>query len=384
MRKILEHRARDGAITYKVRYRLGGKETSETFTRLADAEMFRDILGNGKGDRVTQALSWLDARRQEAGAGAEVITFGQWFEHYVSQLTGVTPRTRNDYRSMHRRYLNHLDPLPLPLITRTHVTTLVNDLDAAGRSPKTIKQAVHLLSTCLTLAIDEGHITANPCRRVRLPRASLDAVEPRFLSADEFAALIDATPEHYQPLVAFLFGTGLRWSEATAIQGRHINLAAGTVRVEHAWKRIPGEGFRLGPPKTTKARRTVNAATIALVAAKPLIRKPTDFVFVNASGEPVKHANFYTHVWRPACKRAKLDPAPRIHDARHTHASWLISDGVGLEAVQDQLGHESYETTRKVYAHLMPAVGVAVGRAASAAMERALSGAKFAVGELEG
>src|SRR5690606_6915786 len=228
------------------------------------------------------------------------------------------------------------------------------------------------------------HITANPCRRVRLPQASLDVVEPRFLSEAEFAALIDATPSHYQPLVAFLFGTGMRWSEATAIQGRHVNLDAGTVRVEQAWKRIPGDGFRLGPPKTAKARRTVNAAAMALVAVQPLIRRPTDFVFVNGSGEPVKHANFYTNIWRPSCKRAGLDPAPRIHDARHTHASWLISNGVGLEAVQDQLGHESYETTRKVYAHLVPSVGVAVGRVASEMMERALAGARYAVAELEG
>jgi integrase len=46
---------------------------------------------------------------------------------------------------------------------------------------------------------------------------------------------------------------------------------------------------------------------------------------------------------------------------------------VRLEAVQAQLGHESVLTTRKVYAHLLPAVGVDVGRAASAAMERALA-----------
>src|SRR5690606_32752018 len=130
----------------------------------------------------------------------------------------------------HRRYLSHLDPLPLPLIARSHVTALVNGLDQAGRAPKTIKQTVHLLSTCLALAIDEGHIAANPCRRVRLPTNRLGGVEARFLSDDEFRALVRHTPEHYRPLVAFLFGTGLRWSEATAIQARHINLAAGTVR----------------------------------------------------------------------------------------------------------------------------------------------------------
>jgi integrase len=355
---------------FKVRYRLAGRQTSETFTRLDDARVFRDILGNGRGDRVAQALAWLQARRSDSLTTD--LTFGTWFETYVDQLTGITPRTRGDYRSIHRRYLSHLDHLPLPLLTRTHITTLVNTLDTAGRSPKTIKLTVHLLSTCLGLAIDEGHMTSNPCRRVRLPERTLAAVEARFLSYDEAAALVAAMPEHYKPLVVFMLGTGMRWSEATAIQTRHVNLDAGTVRVEQAWKRVPNEGFVLGVPKSNRARRTVNAATMALAAVQPLLGKPRDLVFKTASGGRVSHANFYTNIWRPACARAGLEPAPRIHDLRHTHASWLISDGISLEAVQDQLGHESIETTRKVYAHLVPAVGVALGKAASAALQRAL------------
>lgn len=373
VRQVKEFDTEDGK-RFRVRYRLGGKETSETFRRRPDAEMFRDILGDGKGDRVAQALKWLRARQDEDGA--PTITFGTWFSQYVDQLTGVTPRTRSDYQSMHRRYLAHLDDVPLTLITRTHVTTLVNKLERDGRAPKTIKQTVHLLSTCLALAIDEGHIASNPCRRVRLPSARIDGVEARFLSAEEFALLLAATPERYRPLVTFLVGTGMRWSEATAIQSRHVNLAAGTIRVEQAWKRVPGDGWVIGPPKTQKARRTVNAATVALAAVQPLLGRPTDLVFTTASGGPVRHANFFTNVWKPSCERAGLVPPPRIHDTRHTHASWLLSEGISIEAVQDQLGHESIETTRKVYAHLIPAVGVAVGKAASAALERALVGAE--------
>lgn len=376
MRQVKEFDTADGR-RYRVRYRLGGTETSETFTRLPDAEMFRDILGNGKGDRVAQALRWLDDRRQ--GSAGSTVTLGEWFSHYVDQLTGVTPRTRGDYESMHRRYLAHLDQMPLTAITRDDVTGLVNHLERTGRAPKTIKGTVHLLSTCLALAIDEGHLTTNPCKRVRLPSQNFGGTEPRFLTEDEVADLVGATSSHYQPLVAFLFGTGMRWSEATAVQTRHVNLDAGTVRVEQAWKRVPGQGLVLGPPKTAKARRTVNAAVIALIAAQPLLGKPRDLVFTTASGGTVSHSNFYNNVWGKACDRAGLSPAPRIHDARHTHASWLISAGMSLEAVQDQLGHESIETTRKVYAQLLPAVGVAVGKAASEAMARALSGSPLAI-----
>ena len=330
MRQVKEFDTEDGR-RYRVRYRAGSTETSETFVRLSDAETFRDILGNGKGGRLEQALAWLAMRREQV-ITSTTITFGEWFDRYVDQLTGVTPRTRGDYQSLHRRYLSHLDQIPLPLLARHHITALVNDMDRKGRAPKTIKQTIHLLSSCLALAVDEGKATANPCKRVRLPDQSFGGTEARFLTHEEAGRLVAAMPEHYRPLTTFLFGTGCRWAEATAVQTRHVDLANGTVRVEQAWKRIPGEGFRIGPPKTAKSRRTVNAAVAALLAVEPLLRKPNDLVFITRSGGPVTHANFFTNVWRPACKRAGIEPPPRIHDCRHSFASWLISDGISPRA----------------------------------------------------
>lgn len=374
MRKPEFYLTRSGQKRWKVRYRNGGNETSETFRRSDHANTFAALLSSAPGAAgVNAALSWLASI--ETADHAE--TFGQWFDTYLHQLTGITPRTRDDYAAMHRRYLTELDPLPLPLITRAHVAGIVNDLERRV-SPKTIKNVIHMLSSVMALAVDEGHIPRNPVKRVRLPKQQLLEHEVRFLTQDEAAALVLATHNHYRPLVIFLLGTGLRWSEATALQARHVDLANGTVRVQRAWKRVPG-GWEVGPPKSTKANRTVNAAVPALVAVAGLLRKPQDLVFTTPNGNVVRHSNFYNRIWQPACIKAGLATegskpwdGPSPHDTRHTHASWLLSDGIPIEAVQDQLGHESADTTRKVYAHLLPAVGVATGRSASAAMERVL------------
>jgi integrase len=362
--------AKDGTVTYRVRYRSAGQECSETFRRKDDADRFARLLGTGKADHVAEALAWLHAKQTDA----RTATFGEWFTEWASQLTGITPRTKADYEAMHRRYLTNLDPLPLPLVTRAHVARLVNDLEARGLSPKTIKHAINLLATVLSVAQDDGLIPRNPVKRVKLPKIEASDDQFVFLTADEAGRLVAATAAHYRPLVTFLLGTGLRWSEATALQVRHVDLDHGTVRVDRAWKRVPG-GFEIGTPKSTKSRRTVNAAVAALLAVEPLThRKSTDLLFTTKSGGVVRHSNFYNRVWIPACEKAGLtDPRPTIHDCRSTFGSWLISEGVGLEAVQDQLGHESYETTRKVYAHLLPAVGVAAGKAASVALQRALA-----------
>jgi integrase len=371
--------------TYRVRYRQNAlkngamkyMDRSQTFRRKQDAEMFAAILGDGKPARVREALDWLERR---TGAEADTVaadTFATHFERYVNELTGVTSRTRDDYRAMHRRYLTHLDAVPISQVGRPHITALVNGMEDRGLSPKTIKNAVNMLSSCLGLAVDDGLLARNPTKRVRLPKQNKVGSTRRlvFLTHEEFGQLYNEMPAHYKPLVLFLAGSGLRWSEATALQWRHVDLVNGTVRVEQAWKRVAG-GWEVGPPKTEMGIRTVNPDTRALVALafQSPGMKPGDYVFTTPQGNVVRHSNFYNRIWAPAVTASGLDPRPKIKDLRSTHASWLISDGVRLEAVQAQLGHESYETTRKVYAHLLPAVGVDVGRAASAAMERALVG----------
>lgn len=376
MRTPIRHVAGDGTVTWKVRYRTAGVQTSKTFVEKQYADTFAGMLNTARGTAgVAAALAWLQAVEDQI----ESQTFAQWFEHYVDQLTGVTSRTRADYRRMHARYLSELDQMPLTLINRGHVSAIVNRLDNQGLSAKTIKNTIHMLSSCLGLAAEEGLIAKNPCRRVRLPKPGHDFVEARFLEYHEFAAILGEIPEHYRGLVVFLAGTGLRWSEATALRPSDVSLTRGTVRVERAWKRTPGgaAGWAIGAPKSVKARRTVNAAVAALAAVTPLPK--TEFLFVNQRGGAVRHNNFHARVWVPAVERAGL-AGTRIHDLRHTHASWLISEGVALEAVQDQLGHESILTTRKVYGHLLPAIGVEVGRVASASLARALGQAVDAGG----
>ncbi|MFD5790586.1 tyrosine-type recombinase/integrase [Streptomyces sp. NPDC127037] len=62
------------------------------------------------------------------------------------------------------------------------------------------------------------------------------------------------------------------------------------------------------------------------------------------------------HRWKSALDTANtagLTKRPRIHDLRHTHASWLIAGKVPLPVIQARLGHEPITTTVDRYGHLL-------------------------------
>ena len=71
-------------------------------------------------------------------------------------------------------------------------------------------------------------------------------------------------------------------------------------------------------------------------------------------GRRVQAQHFRERVWHPAVLRANIGKSPRVHDLRHSNASWMIARGMNLTTLQRRLGHEKITTTVDVYGHLMP------------------------------
>lgn len=356
----IRHRKRtNGTNVWQVRYRDDNNaERSETVANHKGATELKNLieqLGH------TDALEIL-ATREGNTTGAPKLA--DWCETYIETRTGVTDGTRARYRLHTRNHLGRLAHLPVDAINPAAIAKWVNNMTRDGLSGKTISNRHGFLSGALKDATRQGHTPNNPCDGTRLPKT--ERPQMTYLTGPEFAQLLTHIRPDAQDFVLLLPSTGLRFGEASALQARDIDLDAGTLTVSRAWKYREGKGStrELGPPKTQRSRRTIAlpAQVLPMLTARVADLAPTDFIFTNTNGQPWTGSRFHEGVWQPAVRAANnkelnvkpLGKKPRVHDMRHTCASWMLRANIGLNVVQRHLGHESIETTVDVYGHLDP------------------------------
>lgn len=363
----------DGTIAHDVRYRHDGRSRTTSFDGATGAERWARILRQVGPDEALKLL------RIDMG---NLPTVAEYAERYIASKSGVEGKTLDHYRLYLRVSINPvMGELPIDAVLPERIATWINSQVDERYAAKTVKNRHGFLSAMFQSAVNDGLIAKNPCARTRLP--SSEQREMVFLSPAEFETLYSCIPEFWRPLVRFLAATGCRFGEATALRPADFDLDARTVRISRAWKSSQAKGWYIGPPKTARSRRTISLPLSLIPLLRPLVDSDREWVFENMHGGPVRQPKFYANTWEPARRLAngkqpfvgadgeekaavhdtdwKRPPVmhpirkwPRVHDLRHTHASWLINDGVPLNVVQRRLGHESITTTVDTYGHLAP------------------------------
>ena len=292
-----------------------GEKQSQTFPAESEAEQFRKLV-EGSGNRWPQG--WVKGRGfpDTDAADDDSPTFAEWAEKAIHRRTRASDRTKADYHRDLRLHVNpHIGHLTLNRFATDGIEDDLADwiyaLRAAGLSAKTIHNVHGLASSILKQAVRARLLDANPLQ------GSLDdddnavhTEEMVFLLPAEVALILRYVPVHYRALVTLLYGTGLRWSEATALQVHDVDVLAKrpALSVRRAWK-VDDEGhFYLGEPKTRRARRTLALSPELVDVLIPLVASsdPGGFVFVTPEGRPVRHNNFYGRVWRRAVALAAV------------------------------------------------------------------------------
>ena len=393
MASIRERRRRDGTKAFAVLWRDPdtGRQTSLTYDDLRDATVARQLI-EAAGGHAVEAARIADAVRHRGPTVDDVIS-----EH-IDLLTSVGPDTRAHYRQQLAAHISPvLGPYPVASITYRHVAGWVRTMSDSGLAPKTIANVHGLFSAAMTTAVRLGYRDGQPVCRRRAAQVAGDARRDDGADARRVRAAavegVAATTSRSSCCSSRPGCAGARRPRSPSPTSTSRRRPP-TLRVTKAWKRDEDRHWYVGPPKTERARRTVSLPDDLVDVLGAVSRR-------QGSGRSRVHE----HRRVSSCRRRgsgrrrgrrrsrprlrplradgtpdpdapRLTKRPRVHDLRHTHASWMIAAGVDLFVLQRRLGHESITTTTETYAHLLPDQQAA----AAAAAGRALGGLTTAPG----
>lgn len=223
-------------------------------------------------------------------------------------------------------------------------------------SDRTITNAVIPLRAALATAKREGLIRHNPAQGLAMPhREQLPEEEAKVFSRDQLAAVLAMAPERHRPLFELLAATGLRISEAIALQRLHLQLDQSNPEVCIRRALVRG---RIVPPKSKYGRREVRlpeplaAKLRGHLAAQPA-QDSTALAFPSEAGGPLDPGNLRRRVLKPLAEEVDA-PWAGFHTFRHTFASLHLSQGTNLLQLSRALGHHSPAFTLTRYTHLLP------------------------------
>jgi integrase len=171
------------------------------------------------------------------------------------------------------------------------------------------------------------------------PMSEPEATFEGYYTQEEQLKVLDALPKYDRPIFDFLFLTGVRVNEATALQRRDTDYQKGITIIRNTIKR---DGS-LGPTKNKRKRviplcpELVDCLRSATVGLKP-------FAFVNRWGRRYSD-DYLRDTFTAACKTAGLTPIPLKNATRHSFAMGLLRKGFDIWQVSKTMGHSDIKMT---------------------------------------
>jgi site-specific recombinase XerD len=161
---------------------------------------------------------------------------------------------------------------------------------------------------------------------------------PEVLSVNEIKKILLHTPNlKHKALLSLLYSSGLRIGELLELKVTDVNSARMTVRVSQG--------------KGKKDRLTILSHNVLGVLREYFIEfKPVDYLFEGQNGGKYS-AGSARKVLKRSMERAKLVKPATLHTLRHSFATHLLENGVGISHIQKLLGHQNIKTTL-IYTHI--------------------------------
>lgn len=327
---------------YRARIKIGVDENGK--------DIYKYVSGKTKKE--------LEANRQKAvayyieGTGlADDVLFGpyaiNWYHTFKEPH--IAASTQKSYRSMlNKHVLPRFGDRKLRAIRATELQAFMNGF--AGMSYVMPLMARAVLHSVFDAACADNIITRNPMDHVSRDISVAEGKKKRPLTKEERRKIEDACENHPKGLyVALLYYLGLRHGEALGLRWGDIDFQQLTVHVQRDIDRSDNDA--VGKLKNAQSNRFVPIPSQLLALLNKHRGMPDVYILHHNGNRPL---NRYQEdkLWKSIIVEYCGIPDITTHNLRHNYITLCWEAGIDAYATARFAGHNTPETTLKVYTHL--------------------------------
>jgi integrase len=275
------------------------------------------------------------ARRQELRAIPNIGEFVA--DKYLPFIKTYKRSWRTDETVLRIHVLPSLGKFALDEVTAEHIIELLGRMRGDGYAAGTSNRVVMILRYMYNLAAKwkVPGVERNPTSGIEMGQESQLS---RFLTREEAQQLVAAIAADENRIAAnailLLMLTGARRNEVT-----------------HAkWEHVLWNERKLYVPLSKSGKPRWIALCSSAMSLLRAVERVEGNEYIFPSPLTARPSPSLWFPWRRIRARAGLEDV-RLHDLRHSFASFLVNEGVSLYVVQALLGHANARTTQR-YAHL--------------------------------
>ena len=335
---ILEVRS-TGGKTYHLRYRDShGKQRQH---KIGDSASITFDKARTAAEKLRSRVVLGEDPSEERKTKRTIPTLAEFArDRYMPFVKGYKRSWDADDSYLRNHILPKFGSRHLDEISQQSVIELHHGMRASGYAPATANRIVILLRYMFNLGKKWGiaGTEVNPASGVQL--LEVNNARERFLTAEEtqrlVAVLQDSENTQLKFIIPLLLLLGCRKRELLDSQWQDFD--------------IERRSWRIPQTKSGKARHVPLSGSVLQVLAQLPRWEGCPYVVPNPKTRK-PYVSFFI-AWDSARKKAGL-PDVRIHDLRHSFASFLINGGQSIYTVMKLLGHTQLKTTQR-YSHLSP------------------------------
>lgn len=356
---------------------------------------YKDINGEyhttSQGGFRSKSAAKLAASKVEIDAsyGAKIdhanITLIEYWDRWLSafKLGKHSNATESHYPGIRKALLSYFGPnTRIKDITRSDYQTFLNAYAAGTVVPRhkpknhvpkkrargTVRNLHQYVKAMAASAMDDLLISRNFANNISIPGSKGKDTALKYLQVSDYKKLKKYCYSHadmthmYNYVIAAGVDTGARFAEVIGLTWPDIDFENKTISITKTWDWLSGGGFKA--TKTLSSVRTIEVTDDLLQLLRQLHRQQNEYFMRHGFRDPdqLVFMSYRHSVLRDGTINADLrrllpslgiSPVITFHGLRHTHVSYLLSQGVDINYISHRLGHADVTITLRVYSHLL-------------------------------